>query len=303
MSEYVAGAPATTASGLSQAHYDWVSTFCGVGVAAIVDATVKGAEAIGGFAADIVKKAAKAQETAQKVAAMPDADIAKLSTADKLALLKDIEGSGKPTGDVRKAQIKIFKNTTLDPKFQKEESDRADKVADAVKDDADVKAASNDWAGRPKEQKVKAMQRILEAQCKQLGLPVPPILPYDKAPDATGVEDGNYDPSDGKLHFNTNPGANKTFSDAMDTVVHEMSHAYQADLVKRVKSGALKPGDTDYEQAAMFVANDDADNYIQPDEDNDAYVAQPEENHARVVAADYIDKINKKLSGPPPATK
>jgi hypothetical protein len=53
----------------------------------------------------------------------------------------------------------------------------------------------------------------------------------------------------------------------------------------------------------MFEANDSAEDYIQPDEDMAAYVAQPEENHARVVAADYIDKINKKLIAPAPASK
>jgi hypothetical protein len=307
MSDPVAASAAATAdnpgSGLTQAHYDWASQFCGVSIAPAPNggsAADDGAD--GGSAAKLKTdpKLAKAQDTATKVNGMSDADVAKLSGADQVALLKDLEGSGKTTGDLRVAQIKIFRNMKLESGFKARESARADKVADEVKDDADVKASANDWAGSSKDQKVRAMQRILTAQCKQLGLPAPPLLAYDKAPKNGNVEDGFYNPKDGKLHFNTNPGANKTFNDAMDTVVHEMSHAYQHDLVKRLKDGTLKAGDPDYAQAQMFEANDSDDDYIQPDEDMAAYVAQPEENHARIVAADYIDKIQKKLSGPAP---
>lgn len=244
-------------------------------------------------------KAVRAQGAAKNVNDTSDADIAKLSSKDQVALLRDIVGNGKPTGDLRKAQIKIFRNMKLDPGFKAREAARADKVADEVKDDADVKASAKDWAGTTKDQKIKALTKLMTAQCKQLGIPVPPLATYDKAPDAKGsVEDGNYDPHDGKMHFNINAGANKTFTDAMDTIVHETSHAYQHDLVKRFKDGTMKPDDPDYAEAQMLEANDSDDDYIQPDEDMAAYVAQPEENHARVVAADYIDKINKKLTAP-----
>lgn len=252
-------------------------------------------------AAEQVDRALAAAAAATKVAGMADADVSKLSATDKVALLRDIEALGKPTGELRKAQIKIFRNMQLDPDFKKKEGERADKVADAVKDDGDVKASANDWASRSADQKIKALKRVMEAQCKQLGIPTPPIESFDKAPSGGNVEDGNYDPSDGKMHFNTNAGANKTFNDAVDTVVHETSHAYQHYLVKQLQDGKLKAGDPDYTQAQMFAANDADQDYIQPDEDMGAYVAQPEENHARIVAADYVDKIQKKLTGPAPA--
>jgi hypothetical protein len=290
-------------AGLSQAQSEWAASFCGVAMDGAPDPAAV-AKPKTGASPPPDPKVAKAQDTAKKVDGMADADLQKMSSADKVALLKDIKAAGKPTGDLRKAQIKIFRNMQLDPDFKKREAARADKAADEVKDDPDVNAAASGWAKLSKDQKIKAVKRVMEAQCKQLGLPVPPILPYDKPADPNGtVEDGNYDPSDGKLHFNTNPDANKTFTDAMDTAVHETSHAYQNDIVKRLKDGKIKPGDPDYAQAEMFAANDDGDDYIQPTEDMAAYVAQPEENHARIVAADYIDKIQKKLTGPAAAKK
>jgi hypothetical protein len=286
---------------LTQAHYDWASSFCGFDVspAATASSGPTAKPKTGGTAAD--PKVTKAQDTARKIHDMAEADIRKLSSADKVALLKELKGAGKPTGDLRKAQIKVFRNMQLDPNFKKKEAERADKVADDVKDDADVKEGAKDWAHTSKDQKVKALKRVMEAQCKQLGIPTPPLETYDKAPKGGTVEDGNYNPVDGKMHFNINAGANKTFADAMDTIVHETSHAYQHDLVKRLKDGKIKPGDTDYAQAQMFEMNDDDDDYIQPGEDIAAYVAQPEENHARIVAADYIDKIQRKVTGPAPA--
>jgi hypothetical protein len=299
----VASDAASDAPTLTQAQYDWASTFCGIEVGPAADASAGAVKAKSGPAAPD-PKAVRAAGAAKNVNDASDADIAKLSSRDQVALLRDLVGNGKPTGDVRKAQIKVFRNMKLDPGFKAREATRADKVADEIKDDADIKASAKDWAGTSKDQKIRALKQLMEAQCKQLGIKVPPFETYDKAPGADGtVEDGNYDPKDGKMHFNINAGANKTFTDAMDTIVHETSHAYQDDLVKRFKAGTLKPDDPDYAQAQMFEANDSADNYIQPDEDMAAYVAQPEENHARVVAADYIDKINKKLTAPPPASK
>jgi hypothetical protein len=305
MSEAVAGNSGSAADAppdLTPAHYDWASSFCGVAVSPPSPASAgPAAKPKDGPIAEVAAKVVKAQAAAAKVAAMANADVAKLSAADKVALLKDIEAAGKPTGDVRKAQIKIFNNMQLDPDFKKREAERAGKVADEVKDDADVKASANDWASRSADQKAKALKRIMAAQCKQLGIPVPPFETYDKAPSGGNVEDGNYNPGDGKMHFNMNAGANKTFNDAVDTVVHETSHAYQHYLVQQLKDGKIKAGDPDYTQAEMFEANDADQDYIQPDEDMAAYVGQPEENHARIVAADYIDKIQKKLTGPPPA--
>jgi hypothetical protein len=290
------------AGALTQQHYDWASEFCGVNI--VPAASFSGPGELASKPKVPVPpdpKAGKVDEATKKVDKLTDAELAKLTSADQVALLREIEGNGKPTGAARSAQIKIFKNMKLDPSFKKREAERADKVADAIKDNAEVKASAKNWAGTSKDQKIKA---LMEAQCKQLGIPTPPFETYDQAPGKDGtVEDGNYDPSDGKMHFNINAGANKTFNDAMDTIVHETSHAYQQDLVKRLKDGKIKPGDDDYPQAQMFEANDAGQDYIQPTEDMTAYVAQPEENHARVVAADYIDKINSKLTGPKPAPK
>jgi hypothetical protein len=60
-----------------------------------------------------------------------------------------------------------------------------------------------------------------------------PSAPDPKAVRAAAAAKNVNDASDADIaKLFINPGANKTFTDAMDTIVHETSHAYQHDLVE-----------------------------------------------------------------------
>jgi hypothetical protein len=282
---------------------------------AIVGAAEAVGHAVGGViddAEDLVgmgPKSKKVSETADKVTKMSDDDIKKLPTDQKVQLVKDLFANGKPSGDARKAQIKIYKDMELDPDFKKRESERGDRIADSLKDDKDLQDARQNWSSKSNADKVKAMNKIIAAQSKEYGFPPPEIVLDDppQPPDANGsITNGHYSAppdGDGKLHLNPyndpdHPENSSSFNDfekGVTTALHENGHNYQARLVKDLRAGKIKPGDPDYNQASMFDVNDDNDAYIQPSEDYDAYFKQPEENHARTEGPETAGKLNKAL--------
>jgi hypothetical protein len=176
----------------------------------------------------------------------------------------------------------------LDPGFKQRDLDRADKIADELKDDPDLKAAKKDWGGQSDTQKVNALKKVLAAQCKLLGMPMPEVIMDHQPPKDGRILNGLFD-GEGKLHLNLDPASDVSagLDTAIDTMIHENCHQYQRVLVQQLKDGKLKPGDPDYEQATIFAANS-GNNYIQPDEDPtslDPYIKQPEENHSRTIGA------------------
>lgn len=244
------------------------------------------------------EKAKKVKETGDTINATTDAKLQKLSSAEKVKLVKALFANGKPTGDARKAQIKIYNNMELDPAFKKREEERGDRVAKSLAGDKDLKDSRDNWDKKTKDQKVAALKKIIAAQSKEYGFAAPEIETYDepsfKAADgSTHVTNGHFQASDGKLHLNTNADSNfSDFEAIVTTALHENGHNYQARLVKDLRAGKIKEGDADYAQAAMFDVNEDGDAYIQPSEDYEAYKHQPEENHARTMGPDVAGKIN-----------
>lgn len=243
-------------------------------------------------------KAKKVKDTADTVNGATDDKLSKLSSADKVKLVKALFANGKPTGDARKAQIKIYKNMDLDPAFKKREEERGDRIAKNLSGDKDLKDARDHWDKKDKAAKLAALKKIIAAQSKEYGFDPPEIETYDEpahkeADGNTYVTNGHFEASDGKLHLNTSADSNfSDFEAIVTTALHENGHNYQARLVKDFRAGKIKEGDPDYAQAAMFDVNDDGDAYIQPGEDFEAYRRQPEENHSRTMGPDIASKIN-----------
>ena len=260
-------------------------------------------------AGDAKAKAKRVTEAADKVTKMSDDDLKKLPTADKVKMVKDLFANGTPTGDARKAQIKIYKDMDLDPGFKKLEGERGDRITKALKDDKDLQDARANWDKKTDDDKVKALKKIIAAQSKEYGFPPPEIvlMKPPQPPDEDGaILNGEYSAppkGDGKLHLNPykdpkDPTRSSSFQDfekAVTTALHENGHNYQARLVKDLRAGKIKPGDPEYAQATMFDVNDDDNAYIQPDEDYDAYKKQPEEDHSRTMGPDTAGKLNRAL--------
>jgi len=81
---------------------------------------------------DLPKKQKVATDAGDKVDKLSDADVAKLKPEDKAKLVKAMLGAGKPTGKLRDAQKKIYRNTDVDPDYRKDDQARQDKVTAAL---------------------------------------------------------------------------------------------------------------------------------------------------------------------------
>ena len=86
--------------------------------AGAVSGAVIGA-AVGGAAPPPTAKQAEVTKAADQVAKLSDADLHKLPTKDKVALLTALVADGQPTGAALAAQKKIYLDTDLDPAFKK----------------------------------------------------------------------------------------------------------------------------------------------------------------------------------------
>ena len=244
--------------------------------------------------ADTAKQTADATDKINKIS---DDDLKKMSASDKAKLLNDLQAGGKPSGDARQAQMKVLRDMQLDPDFKKKEDERGAAIASKLKGNKDLEKARKNWDKLSPADKVDALKKVVAAQSEQYGMTAPEIETEDKppydAPDGTKhVENGHFDPKDGKLHLNTNAASKmKNFASALDLVLHENGHNYQAKLIKDLKDGKLKPGDPEYTEATVFAANDGGSGYIQPGEDYNTYVKQPKENHSRTIGAETSQKI------------
>ena len=67
-------------------------------------------------------------------------------------------------------------------------------------------------------------------------------------------------------------------AEAFDTVVHENTHRYQNDLVRRLNDGDISDTSEIYDQARLMRANEEY--YAKSDADYAAYRSQPSEGHA-----------------------
>ena len=84
-------------------------------------------------------------------------------------------------------------------------------------------------------------------------------------------------------------------------MIHENTHNYQDELVKRYIAGDIKESDPLYEQARTFAATHHMDAYVDSDEDRQGYEKQPEEaqaweagdNEAKKLLAAYNKKKKK----------
>jgi hypothetical protein len=210
-------------------------------------------------------------------------DLKKLKTSEKNDLVKDLIAGGEPTGDNREALKKVYESMDLDPKFVKKDDERVKKIGEALKGDKDLKKAKKDWGKLSVADKVKDLKKVVEAQSKAMGITPPEIVTFNEPPKNGLIENGHFDPDDGKLHLNINPASSvNDFEKALDLAAHENAHNYQEQLVKKLKDGKLKPGDDEYEQATMFAANDAAGAYIDPKDASELadYRKQPMEEHS-----------------------
>lgn len=210
-------------------------------------------------------------------------ELKKLTPDKQRQLLEDMHGpSAKLTAEQREMQIAMYKAMTLDEDFKKEDAKIREQYQTELQNDEELKSAIQDWKktdaeGNPLvdfEKKKQMFQKILETQSKAYGIDVPEIEWY---PGDEG-DFGGFSADTTRISLNTRYLDNP--KEMMDTIIHENTHNYQDELVKKFVAGDLKEGDPMYEQAKTFAVTHHWDAYVPPREDGDAYEKQPEEMQA-----------------------
>lgn len=221
-------------------------------------------------------------KASDKVQGLAEEDLAALPTDEKNQLIKELTLNGKPSGEAQEALRKVYRSMDLDPTFRVKDDARIQDVADSLAGDEDLKAAQQNWDDLEPADRVDALKKVLDAQCKAYGIKSPPIETFEEPMTSDGiVKNGAFD--GGKIRLNTHPDAAlNDFDSAVDLIAHENAHNYQDQLIERLEKGELKPGDDEYEQATMFAANDRPGAYIKADgaADMQDYSMQPMEQHA-----------------------
>ncbi len=212
------------------------------------------------------------------------ADLKSKSTDEKLQLLSDMRATGADlTPAQRKLQRKLYASLDYDPAFKEADEKRRAELVEALKADKEVTEARGKWGGMTDDQRLAVLMKVLNAECRVFNIPPPAVRLY-----YTPRGEGFFSPGSMTLNLNTHPDSGwSDYKEAVNTVVHENMHNYQAVLGQRLEEGLITPEDPEYAQAMIFAANDAPGGYVAPSEKLDPdeagtkpYKTQPVEAHA-----------------------
>lgn len=237
---------------------------------------------------------------------------AKLETAKeptKTRLEEQLKELKRIKGIEQKVCNTLFKVTEMDEEFKRNDTRQRQEYLTVLAKNSKLKSASipENWNKLKNEDKKNLMQFALNEQYKIISpgaTPPPIVLKYwpkdepnqEKVRQAEAnktLPQGYYSPKTHEIIFwvykedgkNTKEqGPMRDFKEALDTAIHETSHAYQNELIKQlneVDSGKRKPPPPkpwELDQAKMFRLNQIA--YEDGGIDREAYLKEPLEIHA-----------------------
>lgn len=209
-------------------------------------------------------------------------ELKKLPLKDQTDILADLHGSSEPVdAEGRLIQIALYQAMKLDENFEKEDAKKRKAYSEELAADTEIQDTVEDWNavkdGKPVvsvAQQQAVLEKILKAQSKVYNIPVPVIRWYD----GDAGDFGGFNTTSGIISLN-----NRYLSDPQEminTVLHENTHNYQDQLVKRFFNGEIPESDPLYLQAKTFAVSHHMDAYVKGSEDGPAYKGQPEEMHA-----------------------
>jgi hypothetical protein len=210
-------------------------------------------------------------------------ELRKLSHKEQRQLLEHLHApSTKLTAEQRVMQVAIYKAMSLDEEFEQTDLKIRDQYQAEMASDAELMNAIKDWqtpdaSGAPlvdEETKKKMLKRILATQSKAYGIDVP-VIEWTKP---TETFAGKFMPNTGRLLVN--PRFLNDPNSIIETVIHENTHKFQDDLVKKYMDGKLSKHDPMYEQAKTLAVTYGDDAYVFITEDEFGYKYQPKEKQA-----------------------
>jgi hypothetical protein len=193
---------------------------------------------------------------------------------------------------------KIWANPTLDPDFDALDKPVRDKIIKAYAEDPKVLEYRKNWGTMTADQKKDAVKYLTGIPCGKDGWNVgdPSSFEFfDSARDAKGsVLYGSYNHDSGKMRVNLHKDAHGDFDELLDTVAHEIGHKQQGVLIDQYRTGTLKPGDPNYEEAKSLSLCDDYRRKHNA-EFKKVYSTSPEEAHSRVMGSELQTEMKKKF--------
>ncbi len=229
-------------------------------------------------------------------------DLKDQPTEEKLALLDDLRATGEElTPEERKLQRKLYNALDYDPEFKKVDEERRDALIEALKSDREITEARGSWGTKTDDERLAVLMKVLNAECKVYDIPAPAVRLFNEPPG----DEGFFSSGSMTLNLNTHPESGwSDYKEAVNTVVHENMHNYQAVLVQRLEEGIITKDDPEYMQAKIFAANDAPGGYVDTEEtldDDEAgtnpYKTQPLEAHAWDTGDGVAEEL---VAGPPP---
>lgn len=154
----------------------------------------------------------------------------------------------------RKLRVRSLDGRMRDRELPPDQAERArqrKRFQLALLHDDAVRAAYDGWAGLDDEARRQALARVVALHSQAYGID-PPELVFRKLP---GRVRGLFKQGGDTLYINDNMRGWDDPDQAFGVVVHEDAHHRQQELIKRLDSGSLKPGDEGFEEARKWKAN------------------------------------------------
>jgi len=217
---------------------------------------------------------------------MTPADLGRLAPADHLRLMEGLVARGGNQA-TREARDKLYRALPRDPDFDRVEKPRREALIRYLRTDPRVGEMRAGWEGMSARERLSALGEMGGEIARIYGYRMPRHAMFDSPPDARGFTVfGTYDDTRHMVGFNRNfLQEGGVFEKAVGLLVHEHMHAWQNDLARAYRAGALAEADPRRVQAGLFAQAWRPGFYVDARADLDLYRAHPVERHAYDVQA------------------
>jgi hypothetical protein len=214
------------------------------------------------------------------VSRLSDAELSALPTGEKARLAEEL-AAGYVSGKDKAALVKLFRNVNKADFTPPSEVKRQQVLKQTLATDETIVDARSRWASLSTADRKQALQRAADLHADAYALPRKD-LEFKDLGDTRSY--GYFSPRSGAVvvsdHVDPTTGQSILDDDAeaLDTVVHENTHRYQAHLVSELDDGTITSTDDRYNQSRLMRAN--SGYYAPAARDYQAYRNQPKEAHA-----------------------
>ncbi|OGQ85169.1 MAG: hypothetical protein A2289_07130 [Deltaproteobacteria bacterium RIFOXYA12_FULL_58_15] len=171
------------------------------------------------------------------------------------SMLREVDETGSKSTSYELSEEAIqtlYAVATTQPAFEKQNKHRALDIAAQLNGDGFIDGAKNNWKSMSPTARIEALTTIANRTAHQFGLPNVELVPYEEKKRRSKVV-GQF--SQDKILINTRGDWMDDFREVFNTVVHEVCHAYQAQLVEKSMADGMTSSHPDFQQVFAFWLN------------------------------------------------